>query len=75
MGGTLSAPIKSKSLQRKANRAVRICACSMQGFRLDMEDAHTIQISLSELHKKSIFVGVYDGHSGDKAAAFLKEEL
>jgi len=75
MGGALGAPIKSKSFERRGNGAVRISACTMQGFRLDMEDSHTIKISLSELHKDAIFVGVYDGHSGDKASRFLKKEL
>jgi len=75
MGGTLSAPIKSKSFERKANGVVRICSCSMQGFRLNMEDTHTIQLSLSKPHENSTFVGVYDGHSGDKASSYLKQEL
>jgi len=75
MGGTLSAPIKSKSFERKANGVVRISSCSMQGFRLEMEDTQTIRLSLSHLHENSIFVGIYDGHSGDKASAYLKQEL
>jgi serine/threonine protein phosphatase PrpC len=47
----------------------------MQGFRISMEDTHTIRTSLSSQHPDLAFFGIYDGHAGDKASLFLEAKL
>jgi protein phosphatase PTC2/3 len=55
---------------------------SMQGWRDEMEDAHTAVLSLEKLNSqdpekkgKFSFFGVYDGHVGKEAADFSAANL
>lgn len=47
----------------------------MHGFRLNMEDCHTICPSLSESRPEVALFAVFDGHAGERAAIFLEAEL
>lgn len=49
--------------------------CVFVGYRTNMEDKHCITLSLSASHPDVAFFGVYDGHSGERAAEFLSEEM
>ncbi|KAI0061706.1 PP2C-domain-containing protein, partial [Artomyces pyxidatus] len=42
----------------------------MQGWRISMEDAHTISLKLEEGDQTNAFFAVYDGHGGGTAAEF-----
>eukprot|EP01062_Namystynia_karyoxenos_P063248 TRINITY_DN56060_c0_g1_i1.p1 TRINITY_DN56060_c0_g1~~TRINITY_DN56060_c0_g1_i1.p1 ORF type:complete len:459 (+),score=99.56 TRINITY_DN56060_c0_g1_i1:85-1377(+) len=75
MGGILCAPVRSQLLMRCGNHLYRVGGSQMQGFRIAMEDAHSVQLSIGPRHPEWAFVGVYDGHSGDKVAKFLSAEL
>jgi len=71
----LPAPITSKNLERYGTQFLRIGSSEMQGYRPTMEDFHSIQPSLSEKHPNTAFFGVFDGHGGDRASAFLHKNL
>lgn len=75
MGGMLSHPVTSKLLERRGNHLYRIGMTDMQGYRLNMEDAMTVLLGMGEGREDWGFFGVFDGHAGDKASAFLGAEL
>lgn len=75
MGVTLSYPITSKLCRRAGARGVRVGSAEMQGYRMDMEDAMSIKLSVSEKHPGLSFFGVFDGHGGAKASAYVEQEL
>merc|ERR1712110_101223 len=47
----------------------------MQGWRVDMEDAHTTVVSLSDNLKTWSFFAVFDGHAGKIAADICSKDL
>eukprot|EP00591_Stephanopyxis_turris_P007721 CAMPEP_0195519160 /NCGR_PEP_ID=MMETSP0794_2-20130614/14489_1 /TAXON_ID=515487 /ORGANISM="Stephanopyxis turris, Strain CCMP 815" /LENGTH=411 /DNA_ID=CAMNT_0040648271 /DNA_START=85 /DNA_END=1320 /DNA_ORIENTATION=+ len=75
MGGMLSQPITSKMLVREGNKLYRVGSTDMQGYRLNMEDAMTVLLGLGEGREDWALFGVYDGHAGARASAFLGEHL
>jgi len=54
---------------------MRVGSCEMQGYRVNMEDAHTVRLSLGEKHPHKSFFAIFDGHGGDKASIFMAERL
>ena len=74
MGQTLSEPVTAKETARCANDDVMVGSSCMQGWRVNMEDAHTHILSLKD-DEKSSFFGVYDGHGGYKVAHYASENL
>ena len=52
--------------------------CSMQGWRIDMEDAHTVEPRLT-VHGQPFptwsFFAVFDGHAGSGAARICSTRL
>lgn len=75
MGAALTHPISSQNLRRSGNAHFRAGFCEMQGFRINMEDMHSMRVSLSSKHPDLGFFAVFDGHAGDKAAIFLEQRL
>lgn len=69
MGQTLSEPVTAKETSSCMNDQVKVGASCMQGWRINMEDAHTHLLSLSE-DKDASFFAVYDGHGGAKVAQY-----
>lgn len=69
MGQTLSEPVTAKETSCCANSYVKVGSSCMQGWRINMEDAHTHLLSLSE-DKDAAFFAVYDGHGGAKVAQY-----
>mgnify|MGYP002376118137 CR=1 FL=1 len=67
--------LKNKSKNSKfgsVNDIVWWGACSMQGWRCSMEDAHICSpIDLGKGEKGMLF-GVFDGHGGKEVAEFTK---
>ncbi|XP_052277682.1 probable protein phosphatase 2C T23F11.1 isoform X1 [Dreissena polymorpha] len=61
MGQTLSEPVTTKETTSCQNAAVRVGASCMQGWRINMEDAHTQLLTLPG-DKDAMFFGVFDGH-------------
>lgn len=62
-------------LQRRGNEQFKCGSAEMHGFRMSMEDCHTIAPKLSEKHPKIGLFAVFDGHAGDRAAIYLEAEL
>ena len=84
MGNHLDKPVLQKSTVRAGGAVggggrgggLAFAASGMQGFRKEMEDAHTVLASLADdgLPDHS-FVAVYDGHAGKQTSALAAEKL
>ncbi|XP_054724367.1 probable protein phosphatase 2C T23F11.1 [Uloborus diversus] len=74
MGQTLSEPVTAKETSSCANDFLKVGASCMQGWRINMEDAHTHLLSLAE-DKEASFFAVYDGHGGAKVAEYAGNNL
>ncbi|CAF0799821.1 unnamed protein product [Brachionus calyciflorus] len=74
MGQTLSEPVTQKETSRCENEFVKVGASCMQGWRINMEDAHTQLLSLNN-DKNSAFFAVYDGHGGPKVSEYAGMHL
>lgn len=74
MGQTLSEPITQKETSKCENDFLKVGSSCMQGWRINMEDAHTQLLSLQN-DKNSGFFAVYDGHGGAKVAEYAGNHL
>ncbi|GAB6019447.1 tRNA methyltransferase ppm2 [Chamberlinius hualienensis] len=74
MGQTLTEPVVAKESSSCSNSNLRVGSSCMQGWRVNMEDAHTILLSLPE-DKETSFFGVYDGHGGANVAHYAGSKL
>jgi len=72
--GNLTSAVESVEYERHASEDIIATSASMQGFRLDMEDDHTIYLRLPQ-HPQHAFIGVYDGHSGKASSEWLAKFL
>ncbi|XP_017052699.1 protein phosphatase 1B isoform X2 [Drosophila ficusphila] len=63
MGGFLEKPETEKKVEQGSGNGLRYCLSSMQGWRLEMEDAHSAVCSLMEPFKDWAYFGVFDGHA------------
>jgi len=77
MGQTLSEPVVEKQSDSGADDRLFWGLSAMQGWRISMEDAHAAVLDLQEDNSKTAspenrvsFFGVYDGHGGEKVAAY-----
>jgi len=73
MGVLLSKPNTEKVYDEGAEGGISYAACSMQGWRTSMEDAHTAELDLNS--DKAAFFGVYDGHAGTDVAIYTSRFL
>ncbi|CAJ0597206.1 unnamed protein product [Cylicocyclus nassatus] len=69
MGQTLSEPVTTKESASCVNELFTVGSSCMQGWRINMEDAHTHLLSLPD-DPRCAFFAVYDGHGGPKASQF-----
>lgn len=74
MGQTLSEPITQKETSACENELFKVGASCMQGWRINMEDAHTQLLSIDN-DKNAAFFAVYDGHGGSKVAEYAGMHL
>lgn len=74
MGNTLDSPITEKEGEYyRSSTGIEIGATGMQGWRLEMEDAHIAQdIPTKPDHT---IVGIFDGHAGAGAAKYAAEHM
>lgn len=70
MGVYLSKPNTTKETQIGENDRLRFSCVSMQGWRVNMEDAHIAQLDVKP--GVSVF-GVFDGHGGQEVAKFCSK--
>ncbi|KAI9263105.1 phosphatase 2C-domain-containing protein [Phascolomyces articulosus] len=73
MGQTLSEPITTKESSEGGDARVKYGASSMQGWRINMEDAHT---TIPEYKNTGAsFFAVFDGHGGSAVAKYSGAHL
>lgn len=72
MGAYLSEPNLNKDSLDGESEKVGYGASSMQGWRLEQEDAHN---SIIDFDSKTSFFAVYDGHGGAEVAAYCAKYL
>lgn len=72
MGQLLSHPIQEKQLDYHPNASMSYAVGSMQGYRMTMEDAHSVKFNEDE--SLAVF-GVFDGHGGRASADYVSENL
>ncbi|XP_060570103.1 probable protein phosphatase 2C T23F11.1 isoform X1 [Ruditapes philippinarum] len=65
MGQTLSEPVTTKETSCCQNNQVKVGVSCMQGWRINMEDAHCQLLSLPG-DKDAMFFAVFDGHGEDQ---------
>lgn len=78
MGQILSQPVTEKHSEQGENAQYAYGLSTMQGWRINMEDAHTTVLDLNEGEDgadKVAFFAVYDGHGGEKIAIFTGDNL
>lgn len=63
MGATLDKPITEKVTENGVANGIQYGFSSMQGWRLEQEDAHTIECDIPS-HPGFHFYAIYDGHGG-----------
>lgn len=75
MGAFLDKPKTEKEISRGEGNGLRFGVASMQGWRVEMEDAHTSKIGLTDHLKDWSFFGVFDGHAGANVSKYCAENL
>lgn len=75
MGAFLDKPKTEKHNEGGVGNGLRYGLCSMQGWRVEMEDAHTAVLGLPYGLKDWSFFAVFDGHAGAKVSAYCAEQL
>ncbi|XP_012693545.2 protein phosphatase 1A isoform X2 [Clupea harengus] len=75
MGAFLDKPKMEKQNAHGEGNDLRYGLSSMQGWRVEMEDAHTAVIGLPRGLRPWSFFAVYDGHAGSQVARYSCEHL
>lgn len=75
MGAFLDKPKMEKQNVHGEGNGLRYGVSSMQGWRVEMEDAHTAVIGLPHGLDPWSFFAVYDGHAGSQVARYCCEHL
>ncbi len=73
MGAFLEKPKTEKTTLQGEGFGVRYGVSAMQGWRMEMEDAHVCNTSFSL--KDHGFFGVFDGHAGPKVSQYCSQHL
>ncbi|KAL2102225.1 hypothetical protein ACEWY4_001393 [Coilia grayii] len=75
MGAFLDKPKTEKHNAHGAGNSLRYGLSSMQGWRVEMEDAHTAVVGLPHGLDDWSFFAVYDGHAGSRVANYCSKHL
>ena len=76
MGAFLEKPNTEKENEHGSGNGLRYGLSSMQGWRVEMEDAHSAVIGLPQTGLKDwSFFAVFDGHGGVDAAIYAANHL
>ncbi|XP_076855836.1 protein phosphatase 1bb isoform X1 [Brachyhypopomus gauderio] len=75
MGAFLDKPKTEKHNAHGAGNGLRFGLSSMQGWRVEMEDAHTAVVGLPHGLDHWSFFAVYDGHAGSRVANYCSKHL
>ncbi len=77
-GALLDKPDTSKATKETVTEYLRFGSSAMQGWRVEMEDKHTIVADLKELQgllAGHSFVAVYDGHGGNFSSTYAEDRM
>lgn len=69
----LTEPNKDIEYETGDNDYLKFAVGQMQGWRLNMEDAHIANPTYSGNQNKAVF-GVFDGHGGREVAVYCNKE-
>ncbi|XP_066480657.1 protein phosphatase 1B isoform X1 [Tiliqua scincoides] len=75
MGAFLDKPKTEKHNAHGAGNSLRYGLSSMQGWRVEMEDAHTAVVGIPHGLEEWSFFAVYDGHAGSRVANYCSNHL
>lgn len=75
MGAFLDKPKTEKHNEAGQGNGIHYGLSSMQGWRVEMEDAHSAVIGLPDGLKDWSFFAVFDGHAGANVSACCAEKL
>nr|CAI5845503.1 unnamed protein product [Callosobruchus analis] len=75
MGAFLDKPKTDKFQECGEGNGIRYGVASMQGWRVEMEDAHMAKTNLGDALKDWSYFAVFDGHAGAKVSAHCAEHL
>jgi protein phosphatase 1B len=75
MGAFLDKPKTEKYNERGSGNGLRYGLASMQGWRVEMEDAHAAVTALPGELKDWSFYAVFDGHAGARVSAHCATNL
>lgn len=75
MGAFLDKPQVDKKVLSGSGNGVKYAVSSMQGWRIDMEDAHTALVELPGNLKEWLYFAVFDGHAGSRISNYCSGEL
>ncbi|XP_014246199.1 protein phosphatase 1B-like isoform X2 [Cimex lectularius] len=75
MGTFLDKPKTDKHNEHGCGNGLRYGVASMQGWRVEMEDAHHVRTGLGEKLDDWSFFAVFDGHAGATVSAHCANEL
>ena len=75
MGQTLEKPNTEKYNESNNGPGIRYGVGSMQGFRMTMEDNHSVKIGIPELGTHVSWFSVFDGHNGSKISEYCSSHL
>ena len=75
MGAFLDKPKVDKHVLSGEGNGIKYAVSSMQGWRIDMEDAHTAMVELPGNLKEWLYFAVFDGHAGSLISNYCSTEL
>lgn len=75
MGAFLDKPKTDKFQEQGEGNGLRYGVASMQGWRVEMEDAHMAKTGLGGALKDWSYFAVFDGHAGARVSAHCAEHL
>jgi protein phosphatase 1B len=75
MGAFLDKPKTEKYNESKSGAGLRYGLSSMQGWRIEMEDAHSAIIGIPDIGENVSWFAVFDGHAGSRVSAHCSGEL
>jgi len=75
MGAFLDKPKTEKYNESKTGAGLRYGLSSMQGWRIEMEDAHSAVIGIPEINENISWFAVFDGHAGSRVSAHCSTHL
>ena len=75
MGAFLDKPKTDKTTSSGEGCGIRYGVSAMQGWRMEMEDAHESEVKGRLINEDCSFFGVFDGHAGPKVAQYCSKNL